>query len=350
MSAVGRRLSNGSARGARDAADTSSAPGPAVEAALVAAAIDVGSNTVQCRVARRSPGRPLEPVADFREVTGLSRGARPTERGRLALDPTSVERTVSAVARLAERARAYGATAIAAVGTSAVREALGRDALVDAVQQRAGVTLEIADGEREAALAFKGAFAGTGLDPDVAATVVDIGGGSTELARGRRGVPAVWRSLPVGSVRCYETYLGPGAPTPLERAALERAIDRALDEALEAGSADAALRPEPGEPLVAVAGTAMGVAAIARDRPDDHPSLHGLALPAHEVRAVYERLCGLTAAARAAIPWLSPGRADVIVAGAAILHRILERWRPSVVVVSDGGVRVGRVAELLAQP
>jgi exopolyphosphatase/guanosine-5'-triphosphate,3'-diphosphate pyrophosphatase len=259
----------------------------------------------------------------------------------------AVERTIAAVVRLAEFARAHGAEAIAAVGTSAVREAEDPGALVAAVAARAGVTLEVVDGEREAALAFAGAVAGVGVDPARPITVVDVGGGSTELVRGRPGAAAVARSLPVGSVRCYEDCLGPGAPTPLERATLEGTIDRALDAALSAGDADAALRPGEGEALVAVAGTALGVAAVARDRPDDHPSLHGLRLGAEEVRAVYARLCGLSAEARATIPWLTPGRADVIVAGAAILDRLVARWRPAAVIVSDGGVRVGRVRELL---
>lgn len=294
------------------------------------AAIDVGSNTVLMRIA--APGVVL---ADRAVITGLGRGL--ARNG--ALDDAAIERTVVALTRFAEEARTLGAS-IRCVGTSALRDAPDRARFVEAARKRAGVDVEVISGEREAELAFLGATDGLPITRGALITVVDVGGGSTEIAVGEAGV-AIGRgvSVDVGSVRLLP-LVPSDPPTALELAALHAAIDTALD----AASPPFAV----GTPLVALAGTALTVGAIALSRShDDLGALHGSRLDVRQIAGVAEEMGRRTLAARAADPSVAPERADVILPGSAILAAVVARSGATEVLLSDGGVRVGVLRESL---
>jgi exopolyphosphatase/guanosine-5'-triphosphate,3'-diphosphate pyrophosphatase len=145
-------------------------------------------------------------------------------------------------------------------------------------------------------------------------------------------------SLDVGSVRLTERHVRTDPPTPAELDAVRADIDRILD-----GAPRRALEG----PLVGVAGTVTTIAAIARGvDPYDASRIHGVELTIDEVRRVSEHLSRIPLAERVTLPGLSPKRADVIVAGAALCLAILERAGAPSVHVSDRGVRWGLAAEL----
>lgn len=296
----------------------------------LACAIDVGTNTLLGLIATRDHGS-IRAIDDLGHVTRLGAGLEAAGR----LSPEGIDRAIGALASIVARARALGADRIAAVGTSAVRDASNRGELVARARTELGVEIEVIDGTREAALTFAGARA---RDPSCEHTVIDVGGGSTEIARGRaRRLERSW-SLDIGSVRLFERHLASDPPAPAERAALLEDVDHALDRS----------GAEPGPTLIALAGTACTIAAVARSVAFDARICHGTVLAQAELRQVADRLASMPIAARRALPAVPAGREDVIAAGALLLARIAERANARTIEISDGGVRWGLALELLA--
>ena len=200
--------------------------------------------------------------------------------------------------------------------TEAVRKAAnGGDFVTRASAALApvGGRMEVIDGEREARLSWR---AVTSSFPSLTGprTVVDIGGGSTELIVGERDVEGVI-SLPIGSVRLTERIVAHDPPTAEEAAQLAATVDEAL-----------ATAPAPRGALVGIAGTVTTLAAMAQ-RLDSYDAarVHGSSLTRAEVDALVDMLGRTPLADKRRTPGLEPKRADVIFAGAVILQRVMAR-------------------------
>jgi exopolyphosphatase/guanosine-5'-triphosphate,3'-diphosphate pyrophosphatase len=295
--------------------------------------VDVGSNSVRLflceRVSESGPeGERLS------TVTGLRRGAAPD--GTIAED--ALARLDDCLAGYAERLSAFRLARVAAVGTSAVRDAPNADRVGEIVSRRLGAPLRALSGHEEAALAFAGAR--LAVDGDAPAMVIDVGGGSTELVRGGVGGPEGAVSLQLGAVRHTERYLSGDPPTAGQLAAL-RAEARAMAvPGLEAigGPAEA----------VGVAGTITTLAAIDLGR--YHPELvHRHRLSRGRIEDLGARLAAMTVAERRSVPGLDPARAGVIVAGAVIVAAVLEAAALDGLMVSERDLLDGVALEALAQ-
>lgn len=294
------------------------------------ATFDVGTNTVLASVVERSATPVL--ISDRALITRLGEGVDEARR----LGAAGIQRTLDALASLAARARAEGASSLVGVGTSALRDAQNRDAFVLPAREILD-RFEVIDGTREAALTFAGAFFGLRWPSD-AVTVVDIGGGSTEIVRGRDRRVERAVSVNVGSVRLFERHLsGIDRPTARGLAAVRADIARLLE--------GHAILP----PLVMLAGTATNVAAVAlgRDLARGAAQPHGELVSAAALRAAVAQITAASHEERRAMIGIEPGREDVIVAGALLLERIVERAGVDEVLVSDGGVRLGLALEHL---
>jgi exopolyphosphatase/guanosine-5'-triphosphate,3'-diphosphate pyrophosphatase len=254
-------------------------------------------------------------------------------------------RTIAAVADFCRSAEARGAREILIVATSAVREALNRGEFLDRVQRAVGHPVEVVTGEEEARLALLGVLEGL---PGLAGTFVlfDIGGGSTEfiLARERRVAAAV--SLPLGVVPLAERYMTDGPVDWSRYADMEREIRSGLTTGLAAFAA--ASRPDH---LVGTAGTVTTLAALDRELPAYDPArVQGYVLERPRIERLLKRLGALPAAARATLPCLEPGRADLIIPGIAICLAVMDRFGASAVSVSDSGLREGILIQHLSRP
>jgi exopolyphosphatase/guanosine-5'-triphosphate,3'-diphosphate pyrophosphatase len=251
------------------------------------------------------------------------------------LDPAAVERTCAALAVYGERIRAAKVARAAAVGTQALREAANGAEFLARAEGLLGFPIEVIDGRREAHLSWAAVAASFPLAGGARRTVVDIGGGSTELIVGGAEVLRAV-SVPIGSVRLTERLLLHDPPAAEERRALDAAIDRALEAA-----------PQPEGELWGVAGTVTTLCALALGLTDyDGARVHGQKLARDEVERQLERLGALPLAERRRLRGLDPRRADVIVAGAAILARVMARAGAAEVGVSDRGIRWGLAYEL----
>jgi exopolyphosphatase/guanosine-5'-triphosphate,3'-diphosphate pyrophosphatase len=306
------------------------------------AAIDVGTNTTRLLVAEatyqgRGPSRSRYREIDRRLLfTRLGEGV--DAGGRLA--PEAVGRTVRAIGELCAVAGELGAEAIGIGATSAARDASNRHELQEAVQQATASELVVLTGDEEARLSFAGAT--EELHPG-RYLVCDIGGGSTELVVGQQGLdPEAATSLDVGAVRLTERCLRSDPPPPGELEAMEKAIDGALDDAETVLD-----RPEEAE-LVGLAGTSTTLAALkSRLKRYDSKRIHGTELTREEVGRLYRRLATMTLSERRDLPVMPEGRADIIVAGTAILVGVMERWSFPKVRVSEKDILDGLVLRML---
>jgi exopolyphosphatase/guanosine-5'-triphosphate,3'-diphosphate pyrophosphatase len=294
------------------------------------AAIDVGTNTVLLLVAERRQGG-FQALVERADITRLGRGVDRTRR----LDPNAVRETVEVLARYAAEARGLGVRQIACVATSAARDAVNGADFFRAARAAADLVPEVVSGEEEARLVWVSAwrdFGGAGQS----LAVMDVGGGSTEFTWGDGPEPRGRSSLQVGAVRLTERVV---ETDPVGEAGLARLRGAAREALAPLG----ALRPSPRPArLVAVAGTVTTLAAVRQALPRYDPErVHGSSLSLGELEDLFERLGALTVAQRAHLPGMEPKRADVILAGCAVLCEALPLLGFDRLTVSDRGVRWG---------
>ncbi len=300
------------------------------------AAIDVGTNTVLLTVAEGGgPGAATTVLEERAEIVRLGEGLDRT--GTLAAP--AIVRTLGVLADYVMRIAALGADRTVAVATEAVRKAANGETFVNAANQVLGAvggTLAVIDGEREARLSWR-AVADSFPDLRGPRTVLDIGGGSTELLVGDRTVEGI-TSLPIGSVRLTERLIASDPPSAAERVQLVATVDAAL-----------ATAPDPRGTLIGIAGTVTTLAAMAQSLEFyDGARVHGSALLRATVDELVERLATTALADKRRTPGLDPKRADVIFAGAVILARVMARAGAERCLVSDRGIRWGLIYEALA--
>jgi exopolyphosphatase / guanosine-5'-triphosphate,3'-diphosphate pyrophosphatase len=301
------------------------------------AAIDIGTNSVLLLIAEPRGGA-LQAVVERATVTRLGQDVD----ARRALAPEAARRTLSCLESYARELRAFGVQRVAAVGTSALRDAAGGAEFLDQAEALLGVRPRVISGDEEAELTFHGSLSGL-TRPAGAVCVFDIGGGSTEIIRGRSadGASSVVEhavSLDVGSVRLFERHLRHDPPLLEEMARVDADVGRAL-AAAGAAASDAV--------LVGVAGTVTTLVAIELGLSSyDSARVHGFTLTRAAVEALATRLSALSLAQRIELAGLEPQRADVIVVGAAIVRSILAWSGRAELVVSDRGVRWGLAERL----
>jgi len=289
------------------------------------AAIDCGTNTIRLLV-----GAMPEVVVRESRIVRLGQGVDATGR----LSDEALARTFAALDDYVATIREHGATRVRLCATSAARDAANGEAFVRGVEERLGVPPDILTGEQEAGLAFDGAVRNLTAPAPDPVLVVDIGGGSTELVLGSGRVVDAAHSMDIGSVRLHERHLHSDPPTAEEVAACEADIDGHLD-----------LAPVPvghARTVVGVAGTNLTVAAGVLGLPAyDRTAIDQARLAVGDVTAYVERLVAMPVEARLALPFMNPGRADVIGAGALILARVLARAEVATMVASEADILDG---------
>jgi len=304
-------------------------------------AIDVGTNSIHLVVVELDSAFDTSRVVyKAREMVRLGSDDA-MERGRLSRK--AMERGVEAIARFHDAAQARGARRVRAVATSAVRETDNGMEFAAMVQARTGLQLEILDGREEARLIHLGVANGYPLY-DRVACIVDIGGGSTELivADGEREY--LMESVKLGSLRLYDAYLR-GAPDPLRAA---RRLDAHVTNVL--GPIAERVRRFRLDLALGTSGTIMGLAALdAADRALAVKRVHGYTLSRARLEALQRRMLLMSEAERRRMPGMNPRRADIIVAGNAVLINALALLGRDEIVVCERALRDGVVVDLAHQ-
>jgi exopolyphosphatase/guanosine-5'-triphosphate,3'-diphosphate pyrophosphatase len=296
------------------------------------AVIDVGTNSVKFHLGERRADGAWRTVVDRAEVTRLGEGLQ--ETGRLGAAP--MERSVAAIAAMADEAGRDGAEAIAAVGTAGLRLAPNAAEFVDAVRARCRLEIEIIPTEEERRLAFLAATAGLG--PISGSLVVfDTGGGSSQFtfSEGERF------SVNVGAVRYTERYDLDGVTSEETLAEALTAIARDLVRLQGRRAPDA---------LVGMGGAVTNLAAVRHEIAAYDPDVvQGTVLDRGEIDRQIEIYRARTAEQRRRIAGLQPNRAAVILAGACIVRTVMTLLGRESLIVSDRGLRHGLLVERFGQ-
>jgi exopolyphosphatase/guanosine-5'-triphosphate,3'-diphosphate pyrophosphatase len=330
---------------ARPSAFSDLSPKAGTEGDLRIAAIDIGSNSIRQIVADVSPNGAIRVVDEMKAAPRLGAGL-----GRAgALGPAAMRSAAEAVERMVTLARQLGARRIEAVATSAVRDAANGRQFIAQVKRVAGLPVRLLVGDEEARLAFLSALAHFELGSG-RAVVMDIGGGSLELALSAEGLIERLRSHPFGALRLTERFFKRGISrqaTEKLRKFIRADIRRSLP-----------LRDWRGARIIGSGGTFTNLAGIhlARQGIQTARTIHGTVVPRAELEHILDALQDLDPAERQSVPGLNPARSDIIVAGLAVAAEVLARIESAAVEVSAYGIREGllldtaRVAPPISDP
>ena len=287
------------------------------------AVIGIGSNSVRSLTAEVGDGRFARLDRD-REGTRLFAGM--DEAGRLSEE--SMRKTVDAVGRMALCLRDAGVERLHVFATSAARDAANGAEFSRRVKDVSGEIPEIISGEREAELSFLGARCAAG-DAERCG-MIDIGGGSTEIAAGNRKAIEIAFSCQMGAVRLYEQL-------PIRACGDMAAAEARAREILRSRMAETG-RPEPPEAWVGTGGTFTTLAAMIRKiRWTDRTYMHGTRLGIAAIRDIGGKLADMTLEERKQLPGLQPHRADIVVHGICILLAVMEELGIPEITVSEYG-------------
>ena len=305
---------------------------------MTVAVIDIGTNTVLLLVARVAKSGAIQPLVYEQRVPRLGRGVDSSGK----LDPGAMERVIAVLSEYRTLIAPYAPAATAVCGTSAVRDAANSAEFSRRIETETGFRLEVLSGGEEALWTYRGGVSGI-PGPD-RYTVIDVGGGSTEIITGNRMDIQDRISLDIGSVRVSERCLRHDPPTDGE---LETAIELTENEI-----ARASRFPFAGSTLVGVAGTATSLAVLAQGlKTFDVAAVTNYTLTRDSVESLFRTLRGMTSATIRELSAAMEGRSDVITAGTLIVREIMAHFKFNSMVVSERGVRYGiaiREAERLS--
>ena len=298
------------------------------------AAIDIGSNSIRQIVADVTPDGTIHVVDEMKAAPRL--GAGLDSSGELSDE--AMGRAIAALDHMATLARQLAADRIEVVATSAVRDASNAALFLTRVQGETGLKIRVLDGEEEARLGFRSAVAHFELGVGRAA-VVDIGGGSLELALSADGIIERLVSLPLGAVRLTERYMADGV-TP-------RGIRKLRSEVRDALKHAVSVRDWRGAHVIGSGGTFTNLAGIVLSRQGMQAArnVHGACIQRGELEHVLDMLSEMTLEERRSVPGLNEGRADIIVAGLAVAAELMARIDARELRVSRYGIREGILLE-----
>jgi exopolyphosphatase/guanosine-5'-triphosphate,3'-diphosphate pyrophosphatase len=300
------------------------------------AAIDVGSNSVRLLVAEYDPASGLTVIDELKDQPRLARGLAATG----CLDDAAMARALETLRRMRDVCRRRGVHRVAAVATSAVREAENGPWFVRRVRQELDIPLRIIDPETEAALSYRSVAHHFALAGE-RALVADIGGGSLELIGAVDGLVELTLSLPLGVVRLTELYLPGARPAYKEVAAVRPPVRKQLKRELP-------WREWAGATVIGSGGTFTTLGRMVQARRGLSPAdpVHGVEVTAAEVEQLIDWLASRSPEQRRQVPGLNPARADIILAGLAVTAELLDWIRGRGLTVSAFGLREGLLLEM----
>ena len=312
------------------------------------AALDLGTNNCRLLIARPS-GENFTVIDAFSRVVRLGEGLAASGK----LSDEAMERTVAALHVCAEKLRRRNVRLARSVATEACRRASNGEAFIERVQRETGIMLDIISAQEEARLAVLGCHVllEEGNGP---AIIFDIGGGSTELVLVQPGekVPRIldWLSVPWGVVSLTDMVDGTdeSEDARLDRyVQMRRTVGRSFAEFAER-IREHTCAPDPIR-LLGTSGTVTTLASLHLELPQyDRRAVDGLIVPSLAMRDISTRLSRMSASERKRLPCIGDDRANLVIAGCAILESILDIWPAEQLGVADRGIREGILRSLIA--
>lgn len=306
----------------------------------VVAFLDVGTNSIRLLVVRVRPNHSYLVLNRQKEAVRLGQ----SEGGERLLLPEAMDRAVLVIRRFAELAISLGADEVQAVATSATREARNKGEFLRRVRREAGVTVRTISGREEARLIYLGVSAGMHMGT-ARALFIDIGGGSTEIILGDQQKASVLESMRAGAVRLTNQFLegDEGAVDEEEFKSIVRHVEHVGAIPLKR------LSRRRIDFAVGSSGTIENLAEVASRKFRGRRRERRDMLSRDDLAKVRRMLCGLPLDRRRKVKGINPDRADIIIAGAAILEVIMDKVGLEELRISDRSLGDGMLVDYLAR-
>jgi exopolyphosphatase / guanosine-5'-triphosphate,3'-diphosphate pyrophosphatase len=306
------------------------------------AVIDIGTNSIRLGVVQPEGELTYQLLTQQKEVVRLGEGEFTANR----LTPEAMERGLLVVQKFVDVARGYGVAEedMVVLGTAALREAANQQEFVERAREDAGVKVHVISGAEEARLIYLGVVSGLDLG-DQRALVLDIGGGSTEMSAGEQSGPDLLESLKVGAIRVAGLFTD-GETGPIEPQLYGRMQNYVRGMAVHSVKR---VRDSGFDVMFGSSGTIQNLAEIATRARGDGSMLRGMFVTLDELSEQAARLCELSLEQRRKVPGINPERADIIIAGAAVLTTLMAEVGGTRIYPSGRALREGIIVDRLAR-
>ncbi len=303
--------------------------------------IDIGTNAVRLLVVRINPNFSYTIVSQEKEVVRL--GEREFKDN--IMQPEAMERAIFVCGKFANLSKTYGSTEIISVATSAVREAKNQSQFLQRLKERTGLDVKVISGLEEARLIWMGVSSGVDIG-DQKALFIDLGGGSTEIAIANQHECFYTQSLRLGAIRLTSEFIGEGWTGSIKPETYKKMRHYACSKI-------ATVKPKVLKYGVRLAwgssGTMINLAEISNKLFKKSIANDELVLSKKNLKKVAIGLCWLPLEERRRVPAINPDRADIIVAGTAIVEAIMEQFGLEEIRISHRELRDGLLVEYLSR-
>jgi exopolyphosphatase / guanosine-5'-triphosphate,3'-diphosphate pyrophosphatase len=311
---------------------------------MILAGIDIGTNSLRLLIANVDRDSFREIYSD-RRSTRLGQGLDRT--GVLAREAR--DRSLNALGAFAESIHRCTALQVAAIGTSALRNASNTPDFIQEAKQSTGLAIDVITGEEEARLTLLGVAHSlkvkrrgkSGRNALEKSLLIDIGGGSTEIIITDQGRANFVTSLPLGAVYLSERFIRHDPPAQHDIELMRSALRSEIVKVTKIR------RPSRSSVFAGTAGTIATLVSMVQGLDKyDHERINGTVLERDSVDDIVDMLCRMTANERKSIRGLEVGREDIILAGAVVTQEIMKQFGYVSLMVSDWGLREGIVLDL----
>jgi len=302
--------------------------------------VDIGTNAVRLLVVRMNPNFSYTIVSQEKEVIRLGE----QEFKDNMLRPEAMERAIFVCGKFVDLAKTYGAAEIIAVGTSAIREANNQTEFLQKLFNETGLKVNVISGEEEARLICLGVSSGVNIGEEKA-IFIDLGGGSTEICIGNQFDCFYVNSVRLGAIRLTTQFIGEGWTRPVEINIYKQIKNYAYSKIhpVKAKVQEYGVKRAWGS-----SGTIINLAEIANKLFKKNGNGQDLSLSRKSLKKLAPILCSLSLEERRKLPAINPDRADIIIAGAAILETVMEELGLGEVNVSRRELRDGLLVDYLS--
>jgi exopolyphosphatase/guanosine-5'-triphosphate,3'-diphosphate pyrophosphatase len=303
--------------------------------------IDIGTNSVRLLVVRLNPNHSYTILSRQKQQVRLGEGEFEEDE----IQPEAIERLVVVCKKFTDLARTFSTEEFIAVATSAMREAANQNEILHRLRLEAQIDVHVISGQEEARLIYLGVASGTHIE-DRQVFFIDIGGGSTEIAVGGDRTYQYLESFRLGAIRLSNLYLPRENSGPVLPEQYKRVQHHVRDTIIHSVKKIRSL-----EPVIAIgsSGTIMNLAEIAQKAIHQNGNNSDPVLSLKDLQKVIALLCSLPLDQRRKVPGMNPERADIIIAGAAILDTILKDLGIDSILTTGRGLQDGLLVDYLSR-
>lgn len=303
--------------------------------------IDIGTNSVRLLVVRLNPNHSYTILTRQKQQVRLGEGEFDDEE----IKAEAIERLVVVCRKFMDLARTFSTEEFVAVATSAMREATNQNEVLHLLRQEAQIDVRVISGQEEARLIYLGIASGVHIE-DRQAFFIDIGGGSTEIAVGGDRTYQYLESFRLGAIRLSNFYFPQDTTGPVPPDQYKRVQHHIRDTIIHSVKKIRSMKPVL---AIGSSGTIMNLAEIAQKATHQNCSNGDPVLSAKDLQKVVDLLCSLPLDQRRKVPGMNPERADIIIAGAAILDTFMKELGLDSIQTTGRGLQDGLLVDYLSR-